>query len=462
MFLDFYHLREQPFTDMPDPRFLYLSPTHREALAALLCGIEMDRSFLALIAEPGMGKTTLVFELLERMRHMARTVFLFQDQCDSLELLHSLVNRLGGETSGLRMGGMLETLNNILVQQAQPGKRFVLVIDEAQNLDEPVLETVRLLSNFGAAHTKPMQIILTGQPLLAEKLASPGLAQLRQRISILGRLSRFDAADTAHYIAHRLTIAGHSGDPLFTPEALEMIGAASQGIPRNINSLCSNALLLGYAQGHKKIDTKIMDEAVSDLDLNALLPSPTDTDRPAPSVTFAAKLYDSSETKRSFLGKSLGRVALAAILLLVVLFFSFRNGSSARMSHDKPFIPSVEASVAAAAVISVPSEPKPGATLPAPFPLESGSMQSTRKKEPPRTITVIVEPKQTLRQICLRHVGRFDGQLVAQIQNLNPWMDDPNRLEIGQQIQLPGPPLPLGSESRAAGVQNKTQATGKP
>jgi TonB family protein len=271
MFLDFYKLQEQPFSDTPDPRYVYLSETHREALASLFYGIQTGRGFLALIAEPGLGKTTLLFHLLERLRTSARTAFLFQTQCDSRELLRYLLTDLGIDARDKDLAWMHERLKEVLIGEASAGRRLVVFIDEAQNLKEPVLETVRLLSDFENPHSKLMQIVLAGQPELADKLARPELAQLRQRISILSRLSRFTQSETDAYINHRLRVAGYKGGQLFPSEAQSMIAAWSEGVPRNINNLCFNVLTLGYALGRREIDCSLVEEAANDLDVNRLV-----------------------------------------------------------------------------------------------------------------------------------------------------------------------------------------------
>ena len=148
MFLDFYKMKEQPFGVTPDPRFLYLGQSHREALASLYYGIESDRGFVALIAQPGLGKTTLTFQLLEKLQQASRTVFLFQTQCNSKELFHYLLNGLGVDAEGMELVSMHNKLNEILSREMLAGRRFILAIDEAQNLDPEVLEAIRLLSNF--------------------------------------------------------------------------------------------------------------------------------------------------------------------------------------------------------------------------------------------------------------------------------------------------------------------------
>jgi type II secretory pathway predicted ATPase ExeA/nucleoid-associated protein YgaU len=271
MFLDFYGLREQPFGSTPNPRQLFLSRTHREALASLYFGIESGCGFMGLVAKPGMGKTTLLFRLLEQLRGTARTVFLFQTQCDSRDLLRYIMADLGLDYRERDFVSMHAQLNEVLLRESRAGRRVVLVLDEAQNLADPVLETIRLLSDFETPSKKLLQIILAGQPELAQKLAQPHLAQLRQRISLLARLEPFGLHDTIGYIESRLKVAGYDGLPLFTPAAIELIAAESHGIPRCINTLCFNALSLGCALGRKRIDPAIVFEVAADLSFGEAL-----------------------------------------------------------------------------------------------------------------------------------------------------------------------------------------------
>jgi len=268
MFLEFYGFREQPFGVTPDPRFLYLSPAHREALASLYYGIESGRGFLALIAKPGMGKTTLLFHLLEKFRHNARTAFLFQTQCSSREFMRFLLAELGVESHDQDFVRMHEEFNKMLLQEARAGRRFIIVVDEAQNLDSSVLETVRLLSDFETPRAKLLQIILAGQPELADKLASRHMAQLRQRVSLLNRLSPLSVDETRKYIDHRVRVVGYTGAPLFTAEALVAIARFTEGIPRNINNFCFNVLSLSCALRQKTVDLPLVEEVINDLDIS--------------------------------------------------------------------------------------------------------------------------------------------------------------------------------------------------
>ncbi|MGD0161328.1 MAG: AAA family ATPase [Candidatus Sulfotelmatobacter sp.] len=267
MFLKFYGLREQPFGVTPDPRFLYLSPGHREALASLYYGIESGRGFMALIAKPGTGKTTLLFHLLEKFRADARVAFLFQTQCDSREFMRFLLADLGCETYEHDFVRMHDEFNKLLLQECRAGKRFIIVVDEAQNLDSSVLETIRLLSDFETPRAKLLQIILAGQPELADKLARRNLSQLRQRISLLSGLAPLSVEESSHYVDHRLRIAGYSGSALFDPAAMHAITHFTEGIPRNINNFCFNALSLGCALGEKVIGLSVVQEVISDLDI---------------------------------------------------------------------------------------------------------------------------------------------------------------------------------------------------
>src|SRR5713226_700851 len=268
MFLEFFGLREQPFGVSPDPRYLYLGPAHREALASLYYGIEANRGFLSMVARPGMGKTTLLFHLLAKFAHTARTAFIFQTQCNSREFMRFLLAEIGIENDVQDFVRMHEQFNRYLVQEARAGRRFIVVIDEAQNLDASVLETVRLLSDFETPQAKLLQIILVGQPTLADKLASPALTQLRQRITSVSGLSALRPEETERFIQHRLQVAGYKGASLFAPDALALIAQVSEGIPRQINNYCFHALSIACAMRKKTVDAAMVREAANDLDIH--------------------------------------------------------------------------------------------------------------------------------------------------------------------------------------------------
>jgi N-acetylmuramoyl-L-alanine amidase/type II secretory pathway predicted ATPase ExeA len=261
MLLDFFHLREQPFGVTPDPAYLYPSRTHCEALDALTDGILDGRGFLALIAEPGMGKTTLLNQVLDGLRGTASAAYLFQTQCNSREFFQYLLSELGVDSTGMGLVAMHNKLNEFLFSELLAGKRFVLIVDEAQNLDTSVLETIRLLSNFETTNTKLLQIILAGQPELGEKLAERGLEQLLQRITVVKHLEALSTEETAGYIKHRLKVAGHNGDVLFESQAVVSIAELGRGIPRVVNKICSQALQEAYAAGCSTVSSALVVKA---------------------------------------------------------------------------------------------------------------------------------------------------------------------------------------------------------
>ena len=270
MYLSFFGLREQPFGVTPDPRFLYLSEAHKEALASLYYGIEANRGFIGLIAQPGMGKTTMLFHILETFRTSAHIAFLFQTHCNSREFMRLLLAELGCEQDTQDLVRMYEEFNTRLLTIAEEGNRLIVVVDEAQNLEPEVLETLRLLSNFETPQAKLMQIILAGQPALAQKLGSPSLAQLRQRVSIVQGLAPLPAWEVKNYVEHRLGIAGYRGSPIFASQVYDSITAATEGIPRNVNNFCFNALSLACALRKRTVDAEVVKEVMSDLDLQKL------------------------------------------------------------------------------------------------------------------------------------------------------------------------------------------------
>ena len=323
MVLDYYNLKEQPFGVTPDIRYLYPSATHREALGSLSYGIRTGRGFMSIIAQPGMGKTILLFQLLHHLQHSARTVFLFQTLCGPKDLLRSILRDLGVEAPGEDFAKMYSQLNECLYAEYRGGKQLVVVIDEAQNLSDPTLELLRMLSNFEKPREKLMQIILAGQPQLARKLASPHLVQLRQRISIVARLKPFTLQESNLYVGHRLRVAGYDfGHALFNRRAEALIAEHCEGIPRNLNNLCFNALSLGYALKKKPIDEEVIREVIDDLELGSINEVATTIRKPRTPVRKASTAATNAGTRAhgmAWLSKFAAAViAGAAIIVLTI------------------------------------------------------------------------------------------------------------------------------------------------
>jgi len=287
--LSFHGLKQQPFDVTPDPSYLYFSPSHREALESIAEGIENFRGFMTLVAEPGMGKTTLLNKLMENLSDTARVVFLFQTQCNSSELLAFILNELEVDHTGMDVVAMHRALNQVLLEEMLRGRRFVLIVDEGQNLQDSVLETIRLLSDFETAHSKLIQIVLAGQPQMVDTLLRPNLVQLRQRISVLSSLKALSAPETFAYVEHRLRAAGWNGQSIFTPQALKAIAELSGGVPRTINNLCFNALLKAFTRRQEIIDAEIIKEVSGKLHLEGLQRRP-EPEKVAAAPTPAAQL----------------------------------------------------------------------------------------------------------------------------------------------------------------------------
>ncbi len=459
MFLDFYKMKEQPFGVTPDPRFLYLGYSHREALASLYYGIESNRAFVALIAQPGLGKTTLTFQLLENLQQASRTVFLFQTQCNTKELFHYLLNGLGVDAEGMELVTMHNKLNEILCREMLAGRRFVLAIDEAQNLDPQVLEAIRLLSNFETSQAKMLQILLIGQPQLAKKLASPELEQLQQRISVFARLEPFSSEDTARYIAHRLQVAGYEGSPLFSPGALRLIAEQSQGIPRKINGLCFSALSLGCAMGRKQVDVGMMEEVIADRDVESLQ-RPRVVRRVAPATVMLShplSSYPAAKPKRSFGSWALGTTSVAACIAIGIGILSLSPSRFDRFFQvsSEAWASIRNAGVSIGSSTGVRSDSGPvssslnvqAAELP-----NAGSGQSSPSSDDAEINTVIVQPGETLPQVILRTIGDYNGDTIEQIRRLNPAIADFDHLAAGQTIRFPRVSVPVDSSTSSKGA----------
>lgn len=269
MYMDIYGLREQPFGVTPNPRFLYFSAMHKAALTSLVNSVCERRGFSALIAKPGMGKTSLIMQLLFLLKDSARTAFLFQSHGSTKEFLAALLQDIEAPASSDDLADMQRALNAVVLREAKADRQLVIVVDEAQNLSDETLEAIRLLSNFENPEAKLLHIIFAGQPALSTKLASPQLSQLRQRISVVAHLAPLTRQQVSEYVERRLAIGGRTGEPLFTPDALDFVAQASEGIPRNINNLCFHALSMGYAGRSPSLDLSVVQRAARALELKS-------------------------------------------------------------------------------------------------------------------------------------------------------------------------------------------------
>jgi len=265
MYTAFYGLREKPFSLTPNPAFLYLSDSHREALAHLVYGLEEGEGFIVLAGEVGTGKTTLCRSLLERIEGESEIAILFNPSNNAIELLQSISEEFGLVAERRSRRQLLSALNGFLLDCHGQDRRVVLIVDEAQNLSAETLEQIRLLSNLETASSKLIQIILLGQPELEEKLDSDSLRQLRQRVTVRWSLHPFSARDTAAYVEHRLYVAAGAERKIFTPAALRAVHRLTGGIPRLVNVLSDRVLLAGYAEGARTIGARMVGRAAREV-----------------------------------------------------------------------------------------------------------------------------------------------------------------------------------------------------
>ncbi|MEA3244140.1 MAG: AAA family ATPase [Pseudomonadota bacterium] len=278
MYEKYFGLTERPFSIAPDPRFLYMSQQHREALAHLLYGVGDGGGFVQLTGEVGTGKTTICRCLLEQLPDNVDVALILNPRVTALELLASLCDELHiqyvKDTTSIKL--LIDALNTYLLDTHAKGQRAILMIDEAQNLSAEALEQVRLLTNLETTREKLLQIILIGQPELRELLAREDLRQLSQRINARFHLEPISRAETAAYIRHRLQVCG-AREPLFNENAVDLVHKLSAGVPRLINVVCDRAMLGAFVEGKRKVDAAIVHRAAMEVLPEEGLDSPKQT-----------------------------------------------------------------------------------------------------------------------------------------------------------------------------------------
>jgi general secretion pathway protein A len=302
MYKSFFGLKENPFNVNPDPRFLFLTQEIEEALAGLMYGIQTRKGFITLTGEVGTGKTTLINRLLDWLhQRRVRTAFLFNSRMNSNHLLDFILAEFEIPCESRSKSQQLMKLQEWLLERYRAGETAVVIVDEAQNLSYPVLEEIRLLTNLETSTDKLLQVVLSGQPELEEKLKLPQLRQLRQRIMLRCKTAPLTTPQTFDYINERLRIAGASGDPIFSKEAVETIHLYSMGIPRVVNLLCEHALVNSFVEQKRVVSGKVIEEVAREFQLDEVEPvAPVGSTRPD------ADVYN-SESFLQNLGEALSR-----------------------------------------------------------------------------------------------------------------------------------------------------------
>ena len=303
MYQRFFGLRESPFNVNPDPRYLFMTRHIQEALAGLTYGIQNRKGFILLTGEVGTGKTTLLNRLLDWLRgQRVATAYIFNSQLEVNHLFDYMMADFEIPCESREKSQMLLRLNTWLLERYRAGETAALIVDEAQNLSPEVLEEIRLLTNLETATEKLLQIVLTGQPELEEKLKLPQLRQLRQRITLRCRTAPLSLEETFGYIAERLRIAGANGEPIFSKEAIQTVHMYSRGIPRIVNLLCEHAMINAYVDTLRPVPAHLVEEVAREFQLDEIAPVT------APAMLPAAQKSANTQALLENLDELLGRL----------------------------------------------------------------------------------------------------------------------------------------------------------
>jgi general secretion pathway protein A len=427
MYCNFYGISEKPFDVTPDPAFLYLSPSHQEMLASLIYGIRERRGFIAIVGEVGTGKTTLLNAVLDRLDEKTKVAYIFNTDVTFEHMLVMALVELGvaRPEENLSKVESLSRLNDFAIRQLARGVNVVLIVDEAQNLDDRFLESLRLLSNLETRKHKLVQIILSGQPELDFKLSRPELRQLAQRISLKRYITPLSEKETYEYIQHRLVIAGYKGPSLFSHEARQLIWEYSGGVPRKINILCDNAFLIGYGLRKKKIKAPVVEEAIKDLSWSPFSGN-IETRFMPPAVEKAPQVMMRTRHPRFAVIPSL----MLAVCLIFAVGLNFQYPRLKLQEWRSLFY---QPSIMPARPVGKLNIPDHSLILPEPEPYE----EKTELQPKATSNCVVAERGDYLSLMIKRTYGAYDEEMLSTILRENPDIRNPDLIMVGQAIKLP-------------------------
>lgn len=413
MYLKYFNLKREPFNITPDPELLFLSPSHKEALAAVICGVNRRKGFVAIIGEVGVGKTTIIRSFLERISSLGnidkqnvKTIYIFNANTSFKPLLKTIYQNLGCIPQSDDVCSMVDQLHQILIDEYKAGRNVVLIIDEAQNMPIETLENLRMLSNLESSTDKLIQVILVGQPEFEQKLTQHSLRQLKQRIAIRVRILPLSRCESIEYISHRLSRAVTKEPEIFTRGALNRIVRAADGIPRNINILCDNCLVTSFGNQQKKVTSRVAKEIISDFRMDSHV-------------------------------KPIWKIpALISLLIAVSVFWIIENMNS--------FMPiSGQANVIINPNENVDRKSTANAVQAAPLQIaeqkqviESGGEENTKEGRtslPHR----VVKKGDTLAWLIQQRYGSIDKELLTLVAKNNPQIANVNKIQEGEKIYFP-------------------------
>lgn len=356
MYYQHFGLSGPPFQFTPAPSMLYMSQTHREGVAAIEWGLMHESTgFSLLIGESGTGKTTLIASVMARQYPRICIAYVTNPRLDFADLLRLVLTQLGVEAAGRTKGELLDSLGELL-GQLRPGERVVIVLDEAQGLSAETLEELRLLSNYGRPGENQLQLILAGQPELLRRLMSPALRQFNERIGARSMLMPLDQAETVEYIDYRLRSKGGHAEKIFQRRALKHIVAHSAGIPRRVNVLCHNSMLLAYSAGAKQVTLSMAREAVADYE--DLFDSAASR-----AQALGPKVRRTMSRLLPFAPRTAARAALVTVAALVLVMIGAFMGRSA--TRERTQVPAIDTERQALSTGSVGEGAADAAVIPA-------------------------------------------------------------------------------------------------
>jgi general secretion pathway protein A len=428
MYLDFYHLKKAPFHITPDPEFLFLSPSHKAALGALVYGIEERQGFVALIGEAGLGKTTILRSYLERVdQSQLRPIYIFNSNVSFSDLLKTLCREFGIEMLEEDIADTVNRLHQALIEVYKQGRNVALIVDEAQHMPIETLEHLRMLSNLETSTQKLIQIVLVGQPEFDAKLNNHALRQLKQRLVIRGTISPLTNEESQDYIIYRLAKVVMVNEPIFTKGALRKIIKHAKGTPRVINVLCTNALIQGFGYRKQRISTKIVKEVIADY--TGKKPQRPWWSRMALAGTpvLLAALFWFSPYQE---------IALSKINLAKTMQFMMPSAASRRsLPQGTPAAGRDILLPMSSSTPALPAQP-PALTVPPPSPEAPEPSPAV-----PATVRTVKKGDQITR-VALEIYGSSNSAVLDWIRKNNPQLQNLNRVEVGMQLILP--PLPPG------------------
>jgi general secretion pathway protein A len=426
MYLDFYNLRVEPFQITPNPEFLYLSPSHREALAAITYAVQEGKGFMVLVGEVGMGKTTLLQAFLKQRRiAQGKVIYLFSSRFSLNGLLRALLRELDLEADGDDTQTLLDHIYRGLIQEYARGNNVILLVDEAQGMPVETLEGLRLISNLETPTDKLLQIVLVGQSELEDKLDLFELRQLRQRIAVKVTLSPLTREESLEYLRFRVEKAGGRIEDIFTSRALAEIAGLARGIPRTLNILADNALVTGFGYQRKPVTVKIVREAVSDQEggersfFRSLAPAAVLVSLLTVLVTLGVSIYYQPPVSDSKISVALGPADPIPP----------RTG----LLPEKENLPPASTGPQASSPVTREKEPQPVEVPPVPEKKES----RPRESHGPFPLTRTARQGENLYRMILEVYGVSNPELWSLVRQHNPRIKADLKIMAGQKILFP-------------------------